>query len=180
MTILDDASKAVVARGESYGTPAETHGRTAAMWSAYLGVKVTAFDVCMLNIMQKVSRAKCDPIHRDNLVDVAGYAENAERCGPMLCPVPEVEIEKVDIGKEFSRGCVMCGASIPARKAILERHDGMRFVAAVWQCRCGWKWTDDMELLALDNPRIRNVPPFLPTPPAVAPVSPASNSSTGC
>ena len=86
MTVLDDASKAVVARGESYGTPAENHGRTAAMWSAYLGAPVTAFDVCMLNIMQKVSRAKCDPSHRDNLVDVAGYAENAERCNNLSTP----------------------------------------------------------------------------------------------
>lgn len=46
------------------------------MWSAYLGKKISARDVCMLNILQKVSR----DLHGqkfDNLVDIAGYAENA-------------------------------------------------------------------------------------------------------
>jgi hypothetical protein len=66
-------------RCEAYGLPEENHARTAAMWGDYLGVKITAHDVCMLNILQKVSRQR----HRastDNLVDIAGYAANAERC----------------------------------------------------------------------------------------------------
>lgn len=63
-------------RRESYGTPAENHGRTAALWSAYLGVPITARQVCMLNMLQKVSRDAHRPGH-DNLVDIAGYAENA-------------------------------------------------------------------------------------------------------
>ena len=68
-------------RRQSYGTPAENHGRTAAMWSAYLGVPITAQDVCMLNVLQKVSRFQHGRA-RDNLVDIAGYAENANLCGP--------------------------------------------------------------------------------------------------
>lgn len=75
-TVLHKAAEAVQARGVNYGTPAENHGRTAAMWSAYLGVEVTARDVCMLNILQKVSRDRARPIE-DNPVDIAGYAENA-------------------------------------------------------------------------------------------------------
>lgn len=78
-SILFDAEMAVNgSRQADYGTPAENHGRTAALWSAYLGVKVTARDVCMLNILQKVSRERhC--AKRDNLVDIAGYSENASR-----------------------------------------------------------------------------------------------------
>ena len=66
-------------RQADYGTPLENHSRTAALWSAYLGHPVTARQVCMLNILQKISR---DVHHskRDNLVDIAGYAENANLC----------------------------------------------------------------------------------------------------
>jgi hypothetical protein len=78
-TILEEAAELVSGpRAQAYGTPAENHGRTADLWSAYLGVKVSARDVCMLNVLQKVSRDRHRP-GRDNLVDVAGYAENAER-----------------------------------------------------------------------------------------------------
>lgn len=64
------------ARRVSYGTPSANHARTAALWSAYLGVKVWATDVCMLNILQKVSRGR-HRIELDTLTDIAGYAENA-------------------------------------------------------------------------------------------------------
>lgn len=87
LTILTEATNIVDgARRQSYGTPQENHGRTAALWSAYLGGKreITARDVCMLNILQKVSRDRFAP-KRDNLVDIAGYARNAE-----LVDVPSV------------------------------------------------------------------------------------------
>lgn len=68
-------------RAADYGTPEENHARTAALWSAYLGVSVTAHDVCMLNVLQKVSRTR-HKVTPDSLLDVAGYAANAEliRC----------------------------------------------------------------------------------------------------
>lgn len=68
-------------RQKAYGPPEENHARTAALWSDYLGTKLTAHDVCMLNILQKVSRQRHHQSH-DNLVDIAGYAANAERCTP--------------------------------------------------------------------------------------------------
>jgi hypothetical protein len=80
--VLDEARAAVYgARRESYGTPYTNHSRTAVMWSAYLdGKKVlTPRDVCMLNILQKVSRDRYRETH-DNVVDIAGYAENAALC----------------------------------------------------------------------------------------------------
>ena len=63
-------------RRAEYGTPQQNHDRTAALWSAYLGVEITARQVCMLNVLQKISRDAFKPKH-DNLVDIAGYAENA-------------------------------------------------------------------------------------------------------
>ena len=83
-TILDEA--ATVTEGDRntfYGDPSVNHECTALMWSAYLSrlhteeVVVKARDVCMMNILQKVSRDANMP-KRDNLVDIAGYARNAE------------------------------------------------------------------------------------------------------
>lgn len=65
------------ARQDTYGTPQNNHGRTAALWGAYLGRPITARQVCMLNILQKISRDAHTP-KRDNLVDIAGYAECVE------------------------------------------------------------------------------------------------------
>lgn len=72
-------------RQRYYGHPLDNHGATAALWTAYLrrrrmlphGTALSARDVCMLNVLQKVSR-DANRQHRDNLVDIAGYARNAE------------------------------------------------------------------------------------------------------
>lgn len=77
-TILDEAHKAVHgARNEDYGHPLDNHGRTAAFFSAYLGIPITPEQVCFLNILQKVSRGM-NSVTRDTLVDIAGYAANVE------------------------------------------------------------------------------------------------------
>lgn len=77
-TTTDEAERIVNgARRWNYGTPKVNHGRTAAMWGAYLGVDVSARDVCWMNILQKVSRDRNAPV-RDNLVDTIGYARNIE------------------------------------------------------------------------------------------------------
>lgn len=72
-------------RNKSYGSPLDNHGCTAAMWSAYLsrrhGVSLTLSpeDVCFLNVLQKCSRAaNSADVKRDTIVDIAGYARNAE------------------------------------------------------------------------------------------------------
>ena len=79
MSILDEAAKAVDGpRRSTYGHPRDNHGRTAALWSAFLGIKIDARQVCMLNILQKVSRDAHGVAHHDTLVDIAGYARNAE------------------------------------------------------------------------------------------------------
>lgn len=70
-------------RQRDYGSPADNHGCTAALWRAYLGrrlkargVGLDARDVCILNILQKCSRDANLP-KEDNLTDIIGYAINA-------------------------------------------------------------------------------------------------------
>ena len=78
MDILKEAARVVDGpRQESYGHPLRNHARTAALWSAYLGVTITPRQVCMLNSLQKISR-DANRAKRDNLVDLAGWARNAE------------------------------------------------------------------------------------------------------
>jgi hypothetical protein len=79
-TILDEAAEAVDGpRQADYGPPEENHARTAALWNAYLAAQpdISATDVCVLNILQKLSRGR-HRMTRDTLVDVAGYARNIE------------------------------------------------------------------------------------------------------
>lgn len=84
--ILKEAQEIVDGkRRDDYGHPAENHARTAMMWSAYLGVKISPRQVCILNILQKCSRDAHSQIH-DNLVDVAGWARNAQLCTPAEYP----------------------------------------------------------------------------------------------
>ena len=64
-------------RREHYGHPIDNHGRTAALWSVYLGKEITAEDVCWMMMLMKVSRQIHMP-KRDNLVDLVGYAINVE------------------------------------------------------------------------------------------------------
>lgn len=76
-SVLDTAKSIVYgARQEDYGTPTDNHGTTAALWSTYLGTIITPRQVCIMNMLQKISRDMCKDGH-DHLVDIAGYAENA-------------------------------------------------------------------------------------------------------
>jgi len=68
-------------RNEQYGDPVDNHTLTANLWSQYLGSKVTARDVCMMNILQKISREKTTGVvKQDTTTDIAGYALNADAC----------------------------------------------------------------------------------------------------
>ena len=70
------------ARRDAYGPPDVNHGRTATLWSAYLHSRgypraLSAEDVCVLNVLQKLSRQ----VHAhsdDNLTDIIGYVLNIE------------------------------------------------------------------------------------------------------
>lgn len=85
MNILEKAAEIVNGpRPQNYGHPSDNHGCTANLWSAYLerrlGVEIdlTSIDVCYLMILLKISRLANEPTHLDSLIDIAGYARNAE------------------------------------------------------------------------------------------------------
>jgi hypothetical protein len=54
------------------------------MWDVYINNKqtpeITAKDVAAMMMLVKVARFANDPTHRDNLVDICGYAALIERC----------------------------------------------------------------------------------------------------
>lgn len=65
-------------RADDYGPVAENFARIARLWSAVLGVKVTAADVALCMIQVKVARLVASPGHVDSWVDIAGYVGCAE------------------------------------------------------------------------------------------------------
>lgn len=87
-SILDEAARIVNGdRQQSYGHPRDNHECTAELWNAYINRReigyhkgFDAYDVCMLNILQKISRL-ANSRERDGLVDIAGFAANAEMVG---------------------------------------------------------------------------------------------------
>ena len=72
--ILQKALDTVAERGKTYGSPAKDFERVAALWSAYLGVPITAEQVPGCMILLKLSRLAQTPNHYDSILDVAGYA----------------------------------------------------------------------------------------------------------
>jgi hypothetical protein len=71
-------------RGSDYGTPAENHQLTADLFGLWMqrrsevhggAVTMTAEDVCVFNVMQKLSRLAF-VTKDDSWFDIAGYAEN--------------------------------------------------------------------------------------------------------
>lgn len=60
-------------RRQDYGDVLPGFEMVASMWSAVLGVDVTAEQVCLCMVLLKVQRA-ANGYQRDSLVDIAGYA----------------------------------------------------------------------------------------------------------
>ena len=76
-TILEEAAKCVTGpRRRDYGTPDENFSLIASLWSVQLKHEVTPMQVAMCLILLKVARQSNSP-KRDNLVDIAGYAQCA-------------------------------------------------------------------------------------------------------
>jgi hypothetical protein len=71
VTILDE-------RAKHYGPVGPNIERIAALWSAYLGSRVTAHDVGWMMVLLKCSRSRVDPNHLDNYEDAHGYVGIAE------------------------------------------------------------------------------------------------------
>jgi hypothetical protein len=84
-TILKEAHTIIYGdREKTYGHPAKNLRAIATMWDVYINNKqspeITAKDVAAMMMLVKVARFANDPTHRDNLVDICGYAALIERC----------------------------------------------------------------------------------------------------
>jgi Domain of unknown function (DUF6378) len=87
VSVLEEAQTIIYGdREKTYGHPAKNLKTIASMWTAYMNnmddgnFNVTAKDVAAMMMLVKVARFANDPSHRDNLVDVCGYAALIERC----------------------------------------------------------------------------------------------------
>jgi len=78
VSVCEEADSLVCGqRGGSYGHPIEDFSRTAKLWGAILGIPVTPQQVGLCMTQVKVSR-ECHAHKRDNLVDIAGYAQTVQ------------------------------------------------------------------------------------------------------
>lgn len=77
-TILEDATTCVCKeRNDQYGEPEDCFQDIANLWAAYKGVDFDPFDVAMMMSLLKVARAKANPQHTDNYIDLCGYGSIA-------------------------------------------------------------------------------------------------------
>lgn len=75
--LLAEALRLIVGdRNNTHGEPTQDFTRTAKLWNAYLEgrTQLEAHDVAVLMCLLKISRISWSPDHRDNWVDLAGYA----------------------------------------------------------------------------------------------------------
>lgn len=77
--ILDIAKKAISGdRQKSHGDAARNFQHTANLWNGYFsndpGRPITAKDVAMMNVLQKISRSVFNEKHADHYVDMCGYS----------------------------------------------------------------------------------------------------------
>lgn len=73
--ILETAASCVLKdRAATHGNLEDSFAHTASLWGAHLGVEVSATDVAVMMALLKIARIKSTPTHKDNWVDLAGYA----------------------------------------------------------------------------------------------------------
>lgn len=73
-------------RAVTYGDAHKMHEVIAEMWSAILGVEISATQVALMMAALKLARAASNPNHADNFIDAAGYIALA---GEMAGETPE-------------------------------------------------------------------------------------------
>ena len=74
-TVLDRARDCVTRdRAATHGRPEDIFAEVAAHWSIDLGILLDGIDVARMMAQLKLVRAKNNPGHADNWIDIAGYA----------------------------------------------------------------------------------------------------------
>ena len=72
--VLDTAKEIIYGERENdYGSASANFKRIATLWSAILGMEVTADQVVLCMIGLKMARLVNTPDHEDSWVDIAGY-----------------------------------------------------------------------------------------------------------
>lgn len=92
-SFVDKIKEVMSERQGDYASPSDNHGLTAAMFELWMRsahkhrifnladgdpMKFTAEDVCVFNVIQKLSRMAYGT-HDDSWLDIVGYAENVAR-----------------------------------------------------------------------------------------------------
>ena len=70
---LNEARATIQDRGLEYGHPTDNMARTAALWSAYLEMPVTDYQVSMCMALVKIARSM-ETAKTDTYVDLVAYA----------------------------------------------------------------------------------------------------------
>jgi hypothetical protein len=70
---LNEARDIIVERGMDYGHPSDNMQRTARLWSAYLEMPITDYQVAMCLGLVKVARSM-ESAKNDTYIDLAAYA----------------------------------------------------------------------------------------------------------
>lgn len=75
-TEILDTAKTIVngARNDMYGSPEDSFGLIAELWTAYTGVHLTPNHVACMMILLKIGRLGTGHKSSDSWVDIAGYA----------------------------------------------------------------------------------------------------------
>lgn len=82
-------------RNKAYGNPEDNFQNIADRWNLLLRCRfpvactnpefeITSQDVALMMIDMKLARLSTNPLHRDSLVDIAGYAACGEDCRTVL------------------------------------------------------------------------------------------------
>jgi hypothetical protein len=73
VNILEEAAAVVQDREQKYGPPGQHWGLTVALINCYFNIKLRPEDWATMMMLDKLARERHTPL-RDNMVDVAGYA----------------------------------------------------------------------------------------------------------
>ena len=69
---LNEARATIQDRGLDYGHPSDNMQRTAALWSSYLEMPITDYQVAMCMALVKIARSM-ESHKTDTYIDLAGY-----------------------------------------------------------------------------------------------------------
>ena len=88
-----EATKLIHERGTVYGHPINNMERISKMVSSYIDFPLMPHDICIINILQKISRLQESPGHLDSLIDIAAYTA-------LYKTVYDAEIDNTDDWKD--------------------------------------------------------------------------------